>query len=238
MRPLLFILLPALAILTVHGEPADQLPGVHQPDPLPAAARQVMNRYSQAVAEAQKARDAAVLKAAEATRKELVKIQEQETKAGRLEPALAVKAQVDKLPEKQEVGEPTSELLVQARIDGSMELHLTPAGLYWKWVGTPGSSHVTSDPVYVNGQPWQPKWDSPDGGGAMKSELFPVRVGPVEQLKVELVALGMTRATTGIEHRDPIRSEVKSREFVVTIPDSQPGACWYTMKIRGAQPTQ
>ena len=79
-------------------QPTD-LPDVKKPDPLPAAARQSIERYDKAVAEAKKAYDAAVAKAADAARKDLAKIQESETKAGRLEPALAVKAQVDKLPD-------------------------------------------------------------------------------------------------------------------------------------------
>jgi hypothetical protein len=80
-------------------QPTD-LPDVKKPDPLPAAAKVAMERYDKAAAEAKKAYDAAVAKAADAARKELAKIQESETKAGRLETALAVKGQIEKLPDK------------------------------------------------------------------------------------------------------------------------------------------
>jgi hypothetical protein len=215
-----------------------------KPDPLPAAARHVVERYNLAVSEARMARDAAVLNAAEAARKELSKVMEAETRAGRLEPALAVKAQIEKLPVKPEDAGASSatELIVQALIDGEMELHVTPAGLYWKWLGVLGSSVKTGDsgvmnePVFVNGQSWKLTWDPPVVNVSAKTALLPLKVGPVENLKVELVAVGPRRTASGVESRDPIRSRVTSGEFVVAIPDSQPGSRWYTLLIVGIQP--
>jgi len=57
-----------------------------------------MERYDKAASEAKKTFDATIAKAADAARKDLTKIQESETKAGRLEAAIAVKNQIDRLP--------------------------------------------------------------------------------------------------------------------------------------------
>lgn len=99
MLALAIVLLVPTSIL--FGQPADLSPVV-KPDPMPAAARQTMEKYDRSVAEAKKACDAAVVRAADAARKELLRLQEQETKAGRLDAALAIKDQVDRLPEKAE----------------------------------------------------------------------------------------------------------------------------------------
>jgi len=97
-RPVVTVVLVVLALAYCRAEEGKQL------DSLPAAAKQAMDRYDKSVAEAKKVYDAAVARAADAARKELLKVQEQETKAGRLESALAVKAQVDKLPEQTPAG--------------------------------------------------------------------------------------------------------------------------------------
>lgn len=95
MLTIVIVLLAPISIL--FAQTAD-LPPVAKPDPMPAAARQTMEKYDRSVAEAKKVYDAAVARAADAARKELLRLQEQETKAGRLESALAIKTQVEKLP--------------------------------------------------------------------------------------------------------------------------------------------
>ncbi len=91
----LIVLLVPTSIL--FAQPADLTPPV-KPDGLPVAAKQAMERYDKAIGEARKAYEAAATKAADAARKELAKVQESETRSGRLESALAVKAQIDRLP--------------------------------------------------------------------------------------------------------------------------------------------
>ena len=102
LRHLHALLLSSFLVLTVQSEPADQLPAAKKPDPLPAAARQTMDRFNMAVTEAQMTLDDAVLKAAETARKELAKTLEAEMKAGRLDTALAVRARLEALPTGQE----------------------------------------------------------------------------------------------------------------------------------------
>jgi len=96
MLTIVIVLLAPISIL--FAQTAD-LPPVAKPDPMPAAAKQAVEKYDRSVAEAKKVYDAAVARAADAARKELLRLQEQETKAGRLESAIAIKTQVDKLPE-------------------------------------------------------------------------------------------------------------------------------------------
>jgi hypothetical protein len=80
----------------------------NKPDPLPPAAKQSMDRYDKAVADAKRAQDAAIAKAAAATRKDLEQILVTETKAGHLEAAMAVKLRLEQLAVLQE--EPSKEI--------------------------------------------------------------------------------------------------------------------------------
>ncbi len=96
MRRLPIVIAILFSPTVLLGAPAG-LPGVREPDPLPVAARRAIDRYDKAVAAAKKAYDEAVAKAAAAARKDLEPIMEAETKAGRLESAMAVKLQIDLL---------------------------------------------------------------------------------------------------------------------------------------------
>jgi hypothetical protein len=91
-----------LPLTKLFGQPAELQPP-KKPDPLPAAAKATVDRYDKQVAEAKKVFEAKSAEAAETARKELAKLQEQETRAGRLEAALAIKAEIERLPEKAEV---------------------------------------------------------------------------------------------------------------------------------------
>jgi len=90
-------ILMLLAALPLFAQSSDLTPPT-KPDQLPSTAKQTVERYDKAAAEAKKTFDAAIVKAADAARKDLTKIQESETKAGRLETAMAVKNQIDRLP--------------------------------------------------------------------------------------------------------------------------------------------
>jgi hypothetical protein len=101
MNKLLATVVILLVPLQLIGQPGD-LPAVKKPDPLPAAARVAMERYDKQVAEAKKTFDVKATEAADVARKELARLQEQETRAGRLDAALAIKAEIERLPEKAE----------------------------------------------------------------------------------------------------------------------------------------
>jgi hypothetical protein len=76
------------------------LPEPKKPDLAPPSAKAVNERFQKAVASAKKKYDEEVFKSADLARKDLVKIMETETKAGRLSTALAVRDYIEKLPEK------------------------------------------------------------------------------------------------------------------------------------------
>lgn len=90
----LIVLLVPTSIL--FAQPADLISPV-KPDGLPVAAKQAIERHDKAVDAAKKAYDAALAKAAADARKDLEKILDTETRAGRLESALAVKARMELL---------------------------------------------------------------------------------------------------------------------------------------------
>jgi hypothetical protein len=125
-----------LAALPLFAQPSDITPPT-KPDSLPATARQTVERYDKAAAEAKKMFDAAIAKAADAARKDLTKIQESETKSGRLEAAMAVKSQIDRLPNAESTAFeiPKFYLDLEERIEAG-----TMTATEWK--GLPGTKFV------------------------------------------------------------------------------------------------
>lgn len=126
------------------------------------------------------------------------------------------------------------EVVVEALIDGSTTLHLTPDGLYWKSHGAakPGLHNNHNEPTYVNKRPWMPRWSLPGDRDADTSDTFPLNIGADLDLHAEVVACADQPGTDQLEERDPIRSKVEGGEFVVDIPDGRPGSKWYRIRIR------
>jgi hypothetical protein len=119
----------------VFGQPVE-LPPAPKPDPTPAAARAVMERFGRTEATAKKAYADAVAKAAATAQQELARIQEQETKAGHLEAALAVKAMVDKLPKADD--SPAEIPKAYSDLAERIEAGIT----YAEWKGLPGTKFI------------------------------------------------------------------------------------------------
>jgi hypothetical protein len=86
-------ILVALALAPLLGHAEDG-----HPPQLPPAARRVLEHYKVVVAEAKLSCDDEIRKAAEVARKELARALDQETRAGRLETALAIRARLEALP--------------------------------------------------------------------------------------------------------------------------------------------
>jgi hypothetical protein len=125
------------------------------------------------------------------------------------------------------------EVVVEALIDGSTTLHLTPDGLYWKSHGAakPGLHNRRNEPTYVNGRAWMPRWSQPGGRGTDTSDTLPLSIGADLDLQAEVVACADQPGTTQLESRDPISSKVEGDEFVVNIPDGRAGSMWYRIRI-------
>jgi len=130
-------------------------------------------------------------------------------------------------------------LTIEALVDGKCELHITPQGIFWQSVtGMKPGYAIGKEPTYVNGNAWQPEWtDSNKVVGPDKSKMHPITVAPVRDLKVELLAVGSRRGAAGVEKRGQITFRQKHKLSVLTIPDPEPGARWYTIRIYGPAAT-
>jgi tetratricopeptide (TPR) repeat protein len=129
------------------------------------------------------------------------------------------------------------EILVQAVVDHDSELWVTPEGLFWKSgvfakPGLPGPARQNY-PTWVNGRRWVPVWGKPEEpSGQDTTQPLALAVGPVDDLKFELLAVGTTRDDLGIESRSPVRTRREGKALVVLIPDHEPSARWYTFRLR------
>jgi hypothetical protein len=124
--------------------------------------------------------------------------------------------------------------VVEALIDGDSVLHVTPTGIYWesRSVAKPGRHNDANEPTWINSHKWMPQWGKPsESRGADKSKPLLLRIGRIDNLKIELIAVGIARENTGIEPRDPIQTRVDNGEFTILIPDSQLGPRWYKFKV-------
>jgi hypothetical protein len=128
----------------------------------------------------------------------------------------------------------SGQIVVQALIDGSSELHVTRSGLYWKHLtySKPGRNGGKREPTRVNGRDWQPQWVNESGDGADRSEVFPIAVGTLDlQVKPDP------------RNRNPVSGRRAGDEFVVLFDDPQPGDVWYQVELAaavtaGSSPTQ
>lgn len=132
-----------------------------------------------------------------------------------------------------DAGRGVRSFVVEALIDGSSTLHVTPGGIYWKshGVSKAGRHGGRNEPTYVDGAAWRPQWQNPAERGHDRSDPFPLRVGTVANLQVELIGCSDRRGEQRVNKRDPIRAQVVDNEFVVTIPDNQGGSQWYRLRI-------
>lgn len=75
------------------------------------------------------------------------------------------------------------------------------------------------------------RWNQP-GSQTAVDETLPMllHINDVH-FSLELLSIGERRDATGIESRDPVTSEVRNGELVVSIRDSQPGARWYRFRL-------
>ena len=143
--------------------------------------------------------------------------------AGRL-----LRFRIDLVPAGKEV------LRIQAHVDGSSDLTITKAGVYWSngRFAKPGRCDGRNEPTYVNGMAWIPKWGEPEQDrGVDRSEAYPLELQSLD-LDVELLAVANTRSDTHIDPRTPIGLTSTKEELILHIPDREPGSRWYSFVLR------
>ena len=130
------------------------------------------------------------------------------------------------------------EITVEALVDGPSSLRFTRTGFYWRNVGNakPGRHGAQNEPTYINGRPWMPKWRKPGndrGDDTTEPNAWNI---PSLDLQVELLAVTAERGKAGIENRQAIEKKRQGNEFVIQIPDPEPGSRWYKLLIRAPDP--
>ncbi len=125
-------------------------------------------------------------------------------------------------------------IIIEAFIDGDSELHLKEDGIYWVQAASPskpGKWHGHHEPTFVDGKAWQPVWGKPNvETGKDRSEGFAI---PLKGLgfKLKLLAVADQRGVEQIDQRTPVELSEESGEQIITIPDPETGAKWYTFKL-------
>jgi hypothetical protein len=120
-------------------------------------------------------------------------------------------------------------LTIQAYVDGPSELHVKVDGIYWinGENAKPGLHDGAKFPTYVNGEAWFPLWHKQRKDRGVDQSFLHVISSPSLDFDCKLISVGTTKEYTGIVPRTPIQAEVEAGEYVVHIPDPEPGAMWY-----------
>ena len=153
---------------------------------------------------------------------------------GDLDGAEALKAEIARLSIK--AGAAPVSIIIEAYIDGDSNLVIIPdQGLQWNEAGTtafrPGLHDNQNAPTYINDQKWSPAWSDGAQAGPGNSDIFPADIPATGTWAVEVVSISDSRGASGIMDRDPVTIRKFGLNTVVSIPDSQGGACWYKLKL-------
>jgi hypothetical protein len=127
-----------------------------------------------------------------------------------------------------------SELIVEALIDGPSTFHLRAEGVYWVngANGKPGKHQGHDDPTFINDRAWRPRWShSKEDRGPDRCEIYRIPFGTID-VDFQLLAITELRGESGIQHRTEVAAKREGNEFIVTIPDPEPGHRWYKFVLR------
>jgi hypothetical protein len=126
----------------------------------------------------------------------------------------------------------SSELVIEAYIDGPSTLHLTESGVYWTNGNSfkPGKWNHANEPTYINGVAWMPVWGNNKETGQDKSEPYVLKWGSVD-VNYRLIAVAEVRGENNLDRHLPITAKRDGVEFTVLIPDPEPGPRWYTFSL-------
>jgi hypothetical protein len=124
-------------------------------------------------------------------------------------------------------------ITIKAYVDGPSELHVTPDGVYWinGKNAKPGKLDGANFPTYVNGEAWFPLWQNRthDRG---EDKSFPHSLqSPSIDFDFKLISVGYTKDDNEMVKRTPVTYQKEGPEYVVYIPDPEPGAMWYTFVL-------
>ena len=123
---------------------------------------------------------------------------------------------------------------IKALIDGDTKLVITPKGIFWRngRVKKLGKSRGNNDPTLINGKPWLPVWGKPHTTkGRDETKPFPLRIGRISNVSVKTIAIATEKNKSGIRRRTPITVHQSGKNWIVSIPDREPGCMWYTLRI-------
>jgi hypothetical protein len=127
-----------------------------------------------------------------------------------------------------------SEIVVEALIDGGSAFHVRPDSIWWEHAGAaskPGKWSGQDQPTYINGEPWNPRWQNKASTGKDKTASHAVSLNTID-LEFELLGVSRYRGKEGVEERSPVSAKLESGHFVVRIPDPESEGRWYKFAIR------
>lgn len=128
---------------------------------------------------------------------------------------------------------PGDEIIIEAYIDDTSELHVLPDLIYWENKSNyakPGRHSNRSEPTWINGRPWKPHWNRHDEiGGMDMSSQYGLTLEPAHY-GVELVAVGSSRRAEGIE-RGTIQACRDGSSLIVRFEDLDYGPRWYRIRL-------
>jgi hypothetical protein len=124
-------------------------------------------------------------------------------------------------------------LTVQAYVDGPSELHVTTEGVYWVngKNGKPGRLDGKNYPTYVNGVTWMPVWHFRNQERGQDQSLVHIVHSASVDFDFKLISVGYTKDDPETVKRSPITAQKEATEYVVQIPDPEPGAMWYKFTL-------
>ncbi len=125
------------------------------------------------------------------------------------------------------------EIVIEAFIDDTSELHILPDLIYWENKSNyakPGRHGNRSEPTWINGRPWKPHWNRHDEiGGMDMSSQYGLTIEPAG-FAVELVAVGSSRRAEQIE-RGGIQACRDGSGLIVRFEDLGYGPRWYRIRL-------
>jgi hypothetical protein len=205
----------------------------------PLAARQIEAKRDAAISQARKAYQQAVIAAERQCAADYQAAAANAMKVGNAELVAALAAGKKEAEKRVEEAsgrlsaQTCRELVVKAFIDGNAHLYVSDRGIYWKQgdASKPGMHGGSKEPTIINGNRWFPNWGGHAERGPDTSDFYKLTLSSLEALQLEVVAVSIRFDGSGVERRDAVTLKKIGDEHVVSIPDSQSGARWYTLKL-------
>lgn len=131
-------------------------------------------------------------------------------------------------------------ITIQAYVDGPSELHVKTGGVYWTNHDNAkvGRLDGADEPTFINGKVWTLRWGHPKNDrGDDKTGIYGLTL-PGLEFDFKLLSVGKKKEDMGIESRSAIELRRQGDEFIVRIPDREPGARWYKFVVTPKKPAR